>query len=130
MMWLSPAMQFTWMTDQVPVVTCQFNHQGLGPILVYQFKISLKLVWLPLSSGPLTILPIFSAFRQKQNFTPIDFLHLFFSEAFLNLVMDQCNLYDQQYIYQNPSPCYSSPFEWKPTTIQEFKVFFGLTLNM
>lgn len=42
----------------------------------------LNLVWLPLNSLPPTIPPIFGAFRQKLHFTPIDFLHLFFSEAF------------------------------------------------
>ncbi|PIO27980.1 hypothetical protein AB205_0063690, partial [Aquarana catesbeiana] len=89
--------------------------------------------WLPPNSGEASV-PPFTAQPGVQvdteNFTPINFFNLIFMEDMLASVVAQCNLYAQQFILQNPTSYYARPYEWRDLTVEEFKVFFGLTFNM
>lgn len=90
-------------------------------------------LWLPCDSGSASI-PPFTAQpgiqANTENSTPIDFFHLFFTDHLFHLIVDQSNLFAQQYIANNPNANFAPPFEWTPVTVEEFKTFLGLTLNM
>ena len=90
-------------------------------------------LWLPPNSGE-AIIPPFTAQPGVQvnteNFAPIDYFRLIFTEDLLTSIVAQCNLYAQQFIQSNPTSFYSRPFEWRDLTVEEFKIFLGLTLNM
>ncbi|XP_040210225.1 piggyBac transposable element-derived protein 4-like [Rana temporaria] len=89
-------------------------------------------LWLPSDSGSASI-PPFTAQpgiqANTENFTPIDFFNLFFTDDLFHLIVDQSNLFAQQYIANKPNSNYAAPFEWTPVTVEEFKKFLGLTLN-
>ncbi|XP_040177296.1 piggyBac transposable element-derived protein 4-like [Rana temporaria] len=90
-------------------------------------------VWLPPDSGEANI-PPFTAQPgvqvNTQNFAPIDFFNLVFTEDLLSSIVFQCNLYAQQFIATNPTSSYSRPYEWKYLTVEDFRIFLGLTFNM
>lgn len=118
------------MKDQLLVVRCHINHEGLGSILVSQ---RLKFCIATFNFSNTYNSPIYSTDRhsgRNQKYYPCSVFYVCFTEDFFNLIMDQCNLYTQQYITKNPSSVYARPLKWKPITVQEFKVFLSLTLNM
>ncbi|XP_041421552.1 piggyBac transposable element-derived protein 4-like [Xenopus laevis] len=64
------------------------------------------------------------------NFEPINFFHLFLTEAILQDMVQYTNVYAEQYLAQNPLPRYARAQAWHPTDIAEMKRFVGLTLAM
>ncbi|CAI9562030.1 unnamed protein product, partial [Staurois parvus] len=62
--------------------------------------------------------------------TPVDFLELFFMEDLYALIVDQSNLYAQQFIAANTKfkPCQTIRMETYYSL--QIKNFFGLTLNI
>lgn len=60
------------------------------------------------------------------------FLVVFFflPDSILQFIVNQTNLFAQQYIDSNPSSFYPRPYEWRCLTLEEFRLFMGLTLNM
>ncbi|CAI9600861.1 unnamed protein product [Staurois parvus] len=90
--------------------------------------------WQPKNSA-VPVLPPFTAQPSIQveiaNLTtPLDFLELFFTENLYALIVDQSNLYAQQFIAANPDSNLDRPFAWKPIMVSELKIFLDLTLNM
>lgn len=90
-------------------------------------------LWLPASSGS-AIIPPFTAQPGVQpntsNFTPFNYFSLFFPQDLLQYIVDQTNLYADQFIASNPNSSYARMFNWRRLTLEEFKVFLGLTFNM
>ncbi|XP_040203738.1 piggyBac transposable element-derived protein 4-like [Rana temporaria] len=90
-------------------------------------------LWLPSSTGSATIPPFTAQPGVQANtegFSEIDFFNLFFPNEFLQTIIDQTNLFASQYIQNNPNSYYARPFEWRPLTMEEMRLFLGLTLNM
>ncbi|PIO39134.1 hypothetical protein AB205_0088760, partial [Aquarana catesbeiana] len=90
-------------------------------------------LWLPSTTGSATIPPFTAQPGVQVNtagFSQMDFLNLFFPNEFIQGIVDQTNLFAQQFITTNPSSSYARPFEWRPLTVVELKLFLGLTLNM
>ncbi|CAI9566165.1 unnamed protein product [Staurois parvus] len=90
--------------------------------------------WQPTNSAA-PILPPFTAqpgiqMETANSTTPLDFLERFFTEDLYALIVDQSNLYAQQFISANPNSNLARPFAWKPITVSEFTFLGGLTLNM
>ncbi|CAJ0928461.1 unnamed protein product [Ranitomeya imitator] len=54
--------------------------------------------------------------------TEIDFFIVFFSEAFVNLMVEQTNLYARQFLEQNPRSSFSN---WSPVDAVEMMQFLG-----
>lgn len=48
----------------------------------------------------------------------------------LHLIIDQYNLYTQQFIANNPTSYYACPYKWKQLTVEEFKIILALKFNM
>ncbi|CAI9615891.1 unnamed protein product, partial [Staurois parvus] len=90
--------------------------------------------WQPTNSAT----PVFPPFTAQPGIqvetasltTPLDILELFFTEDLYALIVDQSNLYAQQFIAVNPNSNLARPFIWKPITVSEFTFFWGLSLNM
>ncbi|CAJ0928404.1 unnamed protein product [Ranitomeya imitator] len=59
--------------------------------------------------------------------TELDFFKVFFSEAFVNLMVEQTNLYARQFLDQNSGSSYSN---WSPVDAVEMMQFWGLVLHM
>ena len=90
-------------------------------------------LWLPSSTGSATIPPFTAQPGVQANtegFSEIDFFNLFFPNEFLQTIIDQTNLFASQYIQNNPNSYYARPFEWRPLTMEDMRLFLGLTLNM
>ncbi|CAI9535441.1 unnamed protein product, partial [Staurois parvus] len=90
--------------------------------------------WQPTNSAA-PVLPPFTAQPEIQVETanlnnPLDFLELFFMEDLYALIVDQSNLYAQQFIAANPDSNLARSFAWKPITVSQFNFFWVLTLNM
>lgn len=63
-------------------------------------------------------------------FTAADFFYLFFSPDFISHMVEQTNLYADQFISSHPSSSFAKPRMWTPTNPGEMKKFWGLLLNM
>ncbi|CAI9614857.1 unnamed protein product [Staurois parvus] len=90
--------------------------------------------WQPTNSAapvlsPFTVKPGIQVETANLN-TPLDFLERFVKEDLYALIVDQNNLYAQQFIAANSHSNLTRPFAWKPITVSECKVFLCLTLNM
>lgn len=72
-----------------------------------------------------TLLLHSQVFRPKQKT-----LHTIFTNYLSCLIVDQCNLYAPQFFTNNPNSSYARPYEWKPLTVEQFKIFFGLTVKI
>ncbi|XP_068103444.1 piggyBac transposable element-derived protein 4-like [Hyperolius riggenbachi] len=65
---------------------------------------------------------------ETANMAPLDFFQLLNTDQFLEYIVEQTNIYAQQFLADHPSSYYKS--KWKPTSITELKAFLGLTFNM
>ena len=60
-----------------------------------------------------------------------DFVNLFFPEEFMQMLVEQTNVYASQTINQNGRVRRSSRMKaWTPTNVEEMKLFLGLLLHM
>lgn len=64
--------------------------------------------------------------------TPLDFLKLFFTDDFWQLVVSETNRYAEQYLEQHGDtlPQHAIARSWRPVTVPEMKVFMSLHLLM
>ncbi|XP_068098218.1 piggyBac transposable element-derived protein 4-like [Hyperolius riggenbachi] len=90
-------------------------------------------VWSPASFDP----PLIPPFTGKPGIaveitdnSPIKFMELIISDELLGLIVQQTNVYAEQYIAEHPRCSYAEPKHWRPTTIPEMKTFLGFLLNM
>ena len=71
-------------------------------------------LWLPATSGEANI-PPFTAQPgiqvNTENFTPLDYFNLMFTEDMLSEIVAQCNLFAQQFIENNPTSYHARPFQ-------------------
>ncbi|XP_068129742.1 piggyBac transposable element-derived protein 4-like [Hyperolius riggenbachi] len=89
------------------------------------------LLWFPANMEEPSIPPFTAAsgiLVDTSDMTPLDYFQLFLTESFLQDIVDQTNIYAEQFSAANPTAYYT--FKWKPTTVPELKVFLGLTFNM
>ena len=63
-------------------------------------------------------------------FTEIDYFSFFFSNSLVNLMVEQTNLYAQQFVAQNPGSVLARPGGWTPVSAAEMRTFWGLVLHM
>ena len=63
-------------------------------------------------------------------FTEYDYFSLFFSDPFVNLWVEQTNLYTQQFIAQYPGSFLARSGGWMPVSAAEMRTFWGLMLHM
>ena len=62
--------------------------------------------------------------------TPLDFFKLYFTDAVVNLLVDETNRFAQQYIAANVIPPHSAVNDWQPTDQNEMFSFLGLCVLM
>lgn len=69
-----------------------------------------------------------------ENFTAFDFVKLFITDEVLQHIVDQTNLYADQYHEANEEYLHSKPrsrsHAWKPVNLEEMQVFLGLVFLM
>ncbi|KAJ1217339.1 hypothetical protein NDU88_004933 [Pleurodeles waltl] len=67
-----------------------------------------------------------------ENFLPVHFFHLFMDNVFLEEIVEQTNLYAEQYLRDNAARLrpQSRATQWVPTYLEEMKKFLGLTFLM
>lgn len=58
--------------------------------------------------------------------TPLSCFEIFFNSIVLEMITTQTNLYQEQ----NPEPLRMNMKSWKPLTVDELRIFLGLTINM
>ena len=63
-------------------------------------------------------------------FTEYDYFSLFFSNHFVNLMLEQTNLYAQQFVAQHPGSVLARPGGWTPVCAAKMRTFWGLVLHM
>ncbi|KAM4030257.1 piggyBac transposable element-derived protein 4-like [Anomaloglossus baeobatrachus] len=64
---------------------------------------------------------------ETANLREIDFFKVYFSESIVSLMVEQTNLYAQQFLAENPN---SSCSTWSPIDSVEMMKYWGLVLNM
>ncbi|KAJ1199681.1 hypothetical protein NDU88_003514 [Pleurodeles waltl] len=67
-----------------------------------------------------------------ENFLPVHFFHLFMDDVFLEEIVEQTNVYAEQYLLDNAArlkPQSRAP-QWVPTYLEEMKRFLGLSFLM
>ncbi|XP_069092145.1 piggyBac transposable element-derived protein 4-like [Pleurodeles waltl] len=69
---------------------------------------------------------------KTENFLPISFFQLFMDDVFLEKIVEQTNLYAEQYLRDNRASLrpHSRATRWIPTNLEELKKFLGLTFLM
>ncbi|XP_069105709.1 piggyBac transposable element-derived protein 4-like [Argopecten irradians] len=85
------------------------------------------------SSGPPLCAPFTGESKlnvNMENQEPIDFFQLFLNDDFLNIVVQQTNLYADRKKNQGRQGNHSRISKWKPVSLEEIKVFFGLVIAM
>ncbi|KAJ1120832.1 hypothetical protein NDU88_008981 [Pleurodeles waltl] len=65
-----------------------------------------------------------------ENFLPVHFFHLFMDDVFLEEIVEQTNVYAEQYLRDNAARLkpQSRATHWVPTYLEEMKRFLGLSL--
>ncbi|XP_056428834.1 piggyBac transposable element-derived protein 4-like [Hyla sarda] len=63
-------------------------------------------------------------------FTDLDFLKFFLSVSLVNHMVEQTNLYAQQFIAHHPDSFLARSNEWRAIEAAEMRTFWGLTLHM
>ncbi|XP_056419226.1 piggyBac transposable element-derived protein 4-like [Hyla sarda] len=88
-------------------------------------------VWTPVPESYEAQIPGFVANSGIQfntdGLTEIDYFKYFFSDELVNLIVEQTNLYAQQFLAQNNTSSFSN---WTPVTSNEMLKFWGLVLHM
>ncbi|XP_069815791.1 piggyBac transposable element-derived protein 4-like [Dendropsophus ebraccatus] len=67
---------------------------------------------------------------QTEGLSELDFFQLFFSADLLQLMVEQTNLYAEQFIAAHPNSFLAQPNRWHPTNCAELLKYWGLVLNM
>ena len=62
--------------------------------------------------------------------TEYAYFRLFFSDHFVNLMVEQTNLYAQQFIAQQPGSFLARSGGWMPVSAAKMRMFWGLVLHM
>ncbi|KAJ1154739.1 hypothetical protein NDU88_007482, partial [Pleurodeles waltl] len=81
-------------------------------------------------------LPAFTGFPgcrvNTENFLPVNFFELFMDDIFLEEIVEQTNLYAEQFLRDNAARLrpHSRASRWIPTNLEELKKFLGLTFLM
>ncbi|KAJ1092961.1 hypothetical protein NDU88_006071 [Pleurodeles waltl] len=81
-------------------------------------------------------LPAFTGFPgcrvNTENFLPVNFFELFMDDIFLEEIVEQTNLYAEQFLRDNAARLrpHSRASRWIPTNLEELKMFLGLTFLM
>ncbi|KAJ1143324.1 hypothetical protein NDU88_009634 [Pleurodeles waltl] len=67
-----------------------------------------------------------------ENFLPVHFFHLFMDDVFLEEIVEQTNVYAEQYLRDNAARLkpQSRATHWVPTYLEEIKRFLGLSFLM
>ncbi|CAI9556376.1 unnamed protein product [Staurois parvus] len=88
--------------------------------------------WQPTNSAALAPFPAQPGIKvETANLnTRLVFLELFFTEDLYALIVDQSNLYAEEFIAANPNSNLARPFAWKAITVSKSNFYLGLTLNM
>lgn len=63
-------------------------------------------------------------------FREIIFFHLFFSYHFVYNMVEQMQIYAEQFMAANPNSSFTKPRMWTPTNSDELRKFEGLLLSM
>lgn len=61
---------------------------------------------------------------------PWDYFNLLVHQEFLDLIVEQTNVYAEEVFLSKADKIRSRISNWKPLTVQELKIFLGLTLHM
>lgn len=82
------------------------------------------------------VLPAFSGYAgcrvDCEHYLPIQYFQLFMDDVFLGEIVEQTNLYAEQFLRDNSARLrpHSRATRWSPTNLEEMKKFLGLTFLM